>query len=163
MALRRPIFRKPALDKLATPEQFDDLMQVTTLRSWMILGAFGSVVVMILLWGFFGKVTDIVEAQGILTPLDVSTLEAAAYVPAHQIERIRIGMKAQVLPAEDAVYLQGEVISISSSPTRTADVPLYEVRIRLTRQVNRVYRSGEISHVRIIVDEVAPVQMLVGR
>src|SRR5687767_12607292 len=124
MAFRRPIYRQPALDKLASPEQFDDLMRVTTLRAWVILGAFASIVLMVVVWGFFGKVADTVEAEGTLTPIDLSTLQAVAYVSVEDIEKIQAGMVAQVLPVDEAVYIQGEIVSISSSPTRSADVPL---------------------------------------
>lgn len=60
------IFRKAALDKLSSPEQLDQLMQVTAPRSWVALLACGSLVVTALLWGIFGRIPTKVEARGIL-------------------------------------------------------------------------------------------------
>ena len=59
-------FRKESLDKLATPEQLDQLMQVTTPRGWMALMAFGGLLLAVLMWGIFGKIPSRVSGQGIL-------------------------------------------------------------------------------------------------
>ena len=60
------IFRKAALDKLSSPEQLDQLMQVTTPKSWVALAACCMLVVATVLWGIFGSIPTRVEAKGIL-------------------------------------------------------------------------------------------------
>lgn len=60
------LFRKTALDKLASPEQLDSLITVADTKGW--IAAIGLVVVLAaaLGWGIFGSVPTEVDAQGIL-------------------------------------------------------------------------------------------------
>jgi HlyD family secretion protein len=60
------VFRKVSLDRLSSPEQLDQLMQVTDARGWIILSAFGTVLVTAVLWGFLGSVSHDVPASGML-------------------------------------------------------------------------------------------------
>lgn len=60
------IFRKAALDKLSSPEQLDQLMQVTAPRGWIALAACGAVLLTALLWSIFGRIPTKVQARGIL-------------------------------------------------------------------------------------------------
>ncbi len=60
------LFRKAALDKLASPEQLDQLMQVTSPRGWIALSAMGGILALVLVWSVFGSIPTRVEGQGIL-------------------------------------------------------------------------------------------------
>jgi HlyD family secretion protein len=60
------MFRKAALAKLASPEQLDSLMQVTTPKGWMALGAALVVIFAALIWGIFGRTAELVNGAGIL-------------------------------------------------------------------------------------------------
>jgi HlyD family secretion protein len=64
--VREDIFRKVALDRLSSPEQLDELMQVTTSRSWAALAALFLLLMAGLTWGFVGTVPTKVQAIGIL-------------------------------------------------------------------------------------------------
>jgi hypothetical protein len=66
--MSRPIYRKEALDRLSSPEQLDQLMQVTGPRAWVALAAFGLLILTALLWGFLGSIPTTVEGQGFLVP-----------------------------------------------------------------------------------------------
>jgi HlyD family secretion protein len=59
------IFRQAALDRLSSPEQLDQLMQVTTPKSWMALVAFGVLLLTALVWGIFGQIPTRVAGRGI--------------------------------------------------------------------------------------------------
>ncbi len=63
---KRKIFREVALDRLSSPEQLDQLMQVTTPRGWIALASFGLLVVAALAWGVLGSVPERIQGQGIL-------------------------------------------------------------------------------------------------
>ena len=63
---KKSIFRDVALDRLSSPEQLDQLMEVTTPRGWIALGAFGVLLVTALAWGVLGSVPERVQGQGIL-------------------------------------------------------------------------------------------------
>ena len=60
------VFRKVSLDRLSSPEQLDQLMQVTDARGWIILSAFGIVLATAALWGFLGSVAHDVPCSGML-------------------------------------------------------------------------------------------------
>jgi HlyD family secretion protein len=59
-------FRKSALDRLSSPEQIDQLLQVTPLRAWIALAAIAAVLFIGLIWGIFGSLSSYVSGSGIL-------------------------------------------------------------------------------------------------
>ena len=63
---QRPLYRKQALDKLASPEELDRLMQITRPGSWLVLAGFGGVLLMALLWSVFGRITSPLQETGTL-------------------------------------------------------------------------------------------------
>jgi hypothetical protein len=60
------MFRTQALEKLSSPEQLDQLLKVTSPRSWLLLAAFSIIVTGIVIWGFVGQIPFNVDAYGIL-------------------------------------------------------------------------------------------------
>ena len=58
----REIFRKVSLERLSSPEQLDLLMQVTNPRAWLALVALGTLIGLVVLWGFLGRIP--VESTG---------------------------------------------------------------------------------------------------
>lgn len=74
------VFRKVSLDRLSSPEQLDQLMQVTDARGWIMLSAFGLVLTTAVLWGLLGNVAHDVPCSGMLVKsggvLEVSALSS---------------------------------------------------------------------------------------
>ena len=66
MADASRLFRKASLDRLASPEQLDLVMEVTPPRAWLALGAVGVLLLAVTVWGVFGSIPEKVTAQGIL-------------------------------------------------------------------------------------------------
>jgi HlyD family secretion protein len=60
------VFRKVSLDRLASPEQLDQLMRVTDPRGWIALAAAGLVLVGALGWGIGGRIPENVSGMGML-------------------------------------------------------------------------------------------------
>lgn len=60
------IFRQASLDRLASPEQLDQLIQVTSPRAWVALAAIGGLLFAALLWGIFGNIPSKVMGSCIL-------------------------------------------------------------------------------------------------
>ena len=60
------IFRQALIDRLASPEQLDSLMQVTDPLGWLALLGCAGLLVTALVWGFVGRIPTKVEASGIL-------------------------------------------------------------------------------------------------
>ncbi|HET9626831.1 MAG TPA: NHLP bacteriocin system secretion protein [Kofleriaceae bacterium] len=60
------VFRKVSLDRLSSPEQLDQLMQVTDARGWIMLAAFSTILAIAVLWGVLGSVEQDVPCSGML-------------------------------------------------------------------------------------------------
>ncbi len=64
--LGKGIFRKAALERLASPERLDELMRVTSPAGWIALGALGFAILSIVIWGIVGSISMKVHGRGIL-------------------------------------------------------------------------------------------------
>jgi len=60
------IFRKVALERLSSPEQLDQLMQVTNPRGWLALAAIGALLLAVVVWSFTGSIPTEAVGEGIL-------------------------------------------------------------------------------------------------
>lgn len=64
--MKKELFRKVTLDRLSSPEQLDQLIKVTTPRSWYTLLALGLILVAAIMWGIWGSIPNKVYGQGML-------------------------------------------------------------------------------------------------
>jgi HlyD family secretion protein len=106
MAKDQGIFRKVALDRLASPEQLDQVMEVTSPRSWIALVALGILVSTAVVWGFTGSIPTQVEAQGVL-------IRAGGVFPVFSQGG---GVLTEVLIREGDVVAEGQVIARIGQP-----------------------------------------------
>jgi len=60
------LFRKVALERLSSPEQIDQLMQITSLRGWIALLAIGVLLACVIIWGIWGSIPIKVNGSGLL-------------------------------------------------------------------------------------------------
>jgi multidrug efflux pump subunit AcrA (membrane-fusion protein) len=91
---QKEIFSKAALERLSSPEQLDQLMQVTTPKGWLALIGLGTILVVALIWGIFGDIPTKVAGQGILLKA-----EGVYHVPATtagQVLELYVGVGDQV-------------------------------------------------------------------
>jgi HlyD family secretion protein len=63
---KQSVFRKVSLDRLASPEQLDQLMQVTTPKGWVALLALSILLLAAIIWGCVGRIPETVHGQGML-------------------------------------------------------------------------------------------------
>lgn len=63
---RSNLFRQKALERSASPERLDQLMQVVSPKNWLPLFALGSVVASGLAWSIVGRIPITVAGQGVL-------------------------------------------------------------------------------------------------
>jgi HlyD family secretion protein len=61
-----PLFRKAALDKLASPERLDVLMRVTSPMGWLSLLTVAGILVGVIVWSIFGSIPERISGDGIL-------------------------------------------------------------------------------------------------
>lgn len=60
------IFRKVALERLSSPEQLDQLVQVTDPRGWLALTGLGALLLAAFVWGIWGTIPTQAHGEGIL-------------------------------------------------------------------------------------------------
>ncbi|MBD2069524.1 NHLP bacteriocin system secretion protein [Leptolyngbya sp. FACHB-671] len=88
IAQKQNLFRQKSLERLSSPEQLDQLMQVVNPRSWIPLATLGSLVFIALLWSIIGRIPITVEGRGILVfPGNVVPLQSKS---AGQIIELKI-------------------------------------------------------------------------
>jgi len=63
---KRDLFRKEPLERLSSPEQLDQLMQVVGPKSWLPLATFGGITFVAIVWSIFGRLPLTVSGQGVL-------------------------------------------------------------------------------------------------
>lgn len=112
------IFRKSALDRLATPEDLDELMQVTTPRTWFALLALAVLLVAGILWSALTFVTTTVNAQGVVVP---PGREALVFLAPEQASRLRPGMTAHVTAP---ILINGAQLSVTGRVASVGRFPL---------------------------------------
>ena len=66
MSEQNPLFRKAALDKLASPERLDVLMQVTSPKGWLALITVALLLAGVIVWSIVGSIPTRLEGQGML-------------------------------------------------------------------------------------------------
>lgn len=112
------IFRKSALERLAVPEDLDELMQVTTPRAWLAILGFGLLLLAGVVWSALTSLDTTVHAQGVVAS---PGREALLFLTPEQAGQVRRGMPAKVtLP----VLVNGAAQSLSGRVTSVGQYPL---------------------------------------
>lgn len=121
--MTRTVYRKAALDKLSSPEELDRLMQITTPRSWFILGAVGAVLLVVVIWGVFGQITITMEYFGILSRSN--SIQFITAPVAGQVVEIKTKPGALLLADEVVARLKtndGEITVTNTNSARVISV-----------------------------------------
>lgn len=64
--MKKTIFREVSIERLQSPEQLDQLLQIITPRGWLALTAIWLLLLTVIVWSIFGKLTTTVSGNGIL-------------------------------------------------------------------------------------------------
>jgi hypothetical protein len=121
------IFRRESLERLSSPEQLDQLMQIVTPRSWLPLAALGALVGLGLLWSLFGRIPITARGTGVLVYPTASSNEliGLTYFDSAEGDRIQPGMPIIIVPSvlgsEQVGGVLGRVKSVSQPPIMTLD------------------------------------------
>ena len=155
--MQKPIFRKAALERLSSPEQLDQLMQVTTPKGWLALIALTGLLVMVVIFGFVARIPISVTGQCILLDGGVSNsptndLGAIIYVSSMDGRDIRPGMDVQILPStvkkEEAGYMLGVVASVDEHLSTAQDM----LRTLGSDELVQVLAAGKIMPIAVHAD-----------
>lgn len=117
------IFRKESLERLSSPEQLDQLMQVVNAKSWLSLSALGALVGLAVLWSIFGRIPIAISGKGVFvhpTQTDPN-LVGLTYFERGQGEQIQPGMAIVLVPDGGRGGIVGRVKAVSVSPVTTLE------------------------------------------
>ncbi len=64
--MQKTLFRKNALQKVLSPMELDRSLIIVSKKSWLALLSLGLLIVLIIYWGFFGKIHERITASGII-------------------------------------------------------------------------------------------------
>jgi HlyD family secretion protein len=103
------IFRKVALERLSSPEQLDQLVQVTDPRGWLALTGLGAVLLAAICWGVWGSIPTEAQGEGILLRQGgVSALVSAAN---GQVEEILVSVGDVIEKGQPVARIRQDVLT----------------------------------------------------
>lgn len=130
---KKKMFRSKAVDQLTSPEQLEQLLQVTNRRTWITLSTLVAAVVGILAWSVLGQIPVTVDGVGILTyPRQVVSFQAPAQ---GQVVSLNVTVGDSVT--------RGQVIGTINQPD--IEQQLRQERIRLEETRNRNATAADLS------------------
>jgi len=119
------LFRKKALDKLSSPEQLDELMQVTTSKGWIALIAVGAILLTSVVWSVWGSLPTKVNGQGMLIkPGGV-----------FEIMPLAGGQVVNLLVSENDVITKDQIVAKVAQPALEEEI--YKAEARLAEMRSR--------------------------
>ncbi|MEM9216425.1 MAG: hypothetical protein AAGD25_19020 [Cyanobacteria bacterium P01_F01_bin.150] len=126
-ANRNNLFRQESLERLSSPEQLDQLMQIVNSKSWIPLASVGVLMGLGLLWSIFGTISITVSGQGLIVrPANgEESLVGLAYFPTSEGQQIQPGMEILLIPegisASHTGGIKGTVKTIEEPQITTLD------------------------------------------
>ena len=112
---RKDLFRKEAVDRVASPEQLNDYIHVTSPAIWMALAGIILILVGAIVWGIFGSVYTTINCAG-----TANNRNLVLYIKTDDRASVRVGMDITVNDQKTVVR------EISSEPVKIpSDVSEY--------------------------------------
>jgi hypothetical protein len=132
--MKRQIFRQVALERLSSPEQLDQLIQVTTPRGWLALLALIGLIVTVVAWSFSDTIPTQLIGRGILI--------RGGQVP--QVLASVAGQVDQVLVQVGDEVRQGQVVARVRPGDKPGGAPTDVVSLHTGRVVELAVTRGSV-------------------
>ncbi len=167
------IFRKVALERMSSPEQLDQLLHVTTAKSWLALMALIALLGAGAAWGYMGQLTTKVSGEGVL--IRSGGVQSVVPLGAGQILDIRVHVGDQISVGQvigtlaqpafvekikiakgqlsDAIKQKEEVFKVRSDRTQLQLTFLKRQRANLDVEIEELQRQAKMVEEQIPVDE----------
>ncbi|MGB3613096.1 MAG: hypothetical protein WBA10_04820 [Elainellaceae cyanobacterium] len=152
------LFRQESLERLSSPEQLDQLMQIVRPRHWIPLVALGVLMSLGILWSVVARIPRTVAGPGILVqPSDeADSLVGLTYLSRTDGAKVRPDMDVLIVPSTGSERMGGlvgrvEEVTVPSTTTlgmarkmgSTDDaVALAEVEVLVTLEAESTTASG---------------------
>jgi HlyD family secretion protein len=129
--VQQTLFRKVALERLSSPEQLDTMLRVITPMAWLAFAPLLGLIVLVLIWGWFGSIPTKVMGKCILinpTGLADVASNAAGRITA---VTVRVGESIKV----------GQQVALVAQPELLDRIEKAEQRLRELQAQSRVVRA----------------------
>lgn len=142
-------FRKEALQKISSPEQFEALATMTSPKSWLALIAIFILLLFFIGWGFLGNIPTEIDGKGYLVSAAVSSIEApgVGYV---QLAKVKVGdmvhsgqIIARIVSVKDyprLITLQAKLQQLTLQNNNVAKQSLLQVQ----RGIAKILQQAEV-------------------
>lgn len=117
--MQNKLFKKSSVERFSSPEKLNDYIQVSNPTSWMVLGAMLALLLGVLVWGFFGELTETVSFSGVAHD---GVLQC--YVSNAVSAELEKDMAVTIAPMHDLEakeVVEGKVVSIADRPLSYAE------------------------------------------
>lgn len=116
------VFRKVALERLSSPEQLDQLLQVTRPQGWIAAVVLVMLSAVVVVWGFWGLIPTEAAGEGIL--LRQGGVGQVVSAGSGQVEEILVAVGEQVRRGQVVARIRQDALErqIKDAETRRRDV-----------------------------------------
>lgn len=148
------LFRRAALERLSTPDRLDELMIVTTIRSWLMILPFVLLTLGLVLWATFSNIRITVDAQGYLVTS-----------PTAKVASLQSGIVSDVLvTVGQSIEIGQPIITLNLVDTNTiitVNSPHSGTVLRVNTQLNDLIVVGSvITEIETVQGEIPPTATL---
>ncbi len=142
----KEIFRKSALDRMASPEQLDSLMRITSPKGWIALVTIGFLLSMVVLWSIFGEIPIKIFGKGILINRG----------GVFRVKTAGAGEVSEILVREGFHVNAGDLLFKLEQPERQDQLAEEEVRLAELRQklsTLKAFYSNDTNLQKAVIEE----------
>ncbi len=147
------IFRKESIERLASPEKLDQLMQVVSPVGWVPLAASAFLVGGVGVWSFLGRIPITVTGQGVLIyPRQVQPLTATG---TGKVLEVLVQQGAEVKPGDAILRLDLEETSkqLQQQKLRLAELERQDQQARELQSLRQSLEINTIEQQRISIQQ----------
>lgn len=106
--MKEGLFRKSSIDRVNSPEQLHDYIQVSSSGVWMTIIGIILILISVCIWGIFGTLESSIDCV-----LQANGRDGTIYISEESIGKIEVGMPVLV----DGKPV-GEILSVSAKPVQ---------------------------------------------
>jgi hypothetical protein len=162
------IFRKASLESIASPEQLNEYIKVSTPSIWIVLVSLFVLLAAVFAWGYLGSLPTTINAPGVV--LDGQII---CYLHPEDALEVKAGQTAIIYSRED-LKLNGEVAAVGDLPLSATEIAAelnsdylaqrliddsFAVKITILL-ADPALADHALLDVRIITDSVKPIDFL---
>lgn len=166
--MQNNLFKKSSMERISSPEKLNDFIKVANPASWMVLAASLSVVLGLLIWGIFGRLTETVQFSGCL-----KDGQLICYTEGGTAQKLEKGMKAAISPQGSGETFEGSIALVSDYPLSfdeasrgiTSDYMLASLgitgwNIPVAVETDAPLYDGVVYTVSVVTDTYRPIEMV---